>query len=148
MLQKVFVPNTAVGYCRPPTLRAQLLNYKTISKGQIETKKKEKGGCRKCGRCGLYGGRKGFKNMVWETDRVELQKGRMIQLRKDLNCGEYGIYGAQCRCCAQFYVGQTKKAFSKRWNSHRLVWRRMMKRGAEEGLGKKEEGKDLANEKR
>ncbi len=146
--EKKLAPNAAVGYCRPPTLGAHLLKYKNISRGQMEAKNKKNGGSRKCGRCGLCGGRKGFKNMVWETDRVELQKGGTIQLRKELDCGDYGIYGAQCKCCGEFYVGQTKNAFSRRWNSHRLVWRKMMKRRAEEGLGKEEERRELVNDKR
>ena len=39
-----------------------------------------------------------------------------------MSCKDFGIYAGQYQNCGEFYVGQTKNQFNKRWNSHRTAW--------------------------
>ena len=81
--------------------------------------------------------------MILETTYIDRDNGNKYYLNKNLNCKNYGIYGAKCRICYQYYIGQTKTSFSQRWNSHRHIWRKMLKNyKTNEGVNKKEETKD------
>ena len=76
----------------------------------------------KCGLCGHFGG---LKNMVKECSIIKCNK-ETIKLKKKLNCRNYGIYAAECRLCPNYYVGQTKNKFSKRWTTHRSTWNKLI----------------------
>ena len=65
--------------------------------------------------------------MVKETNTIILKNGNTVKLSQELNCKDYGIYGARCKICGDIYVGQTKTNFSKRWTSHRHNWNLMTK---------------------
>jgi hypothetical protein len=55
---------------------------------------------------------------------IDLRQNKIIYINNGLNCKDFGIYAGQCLKCDEIYVGQTKNQFSKRWNSHRLMWRK------------------------
>ena len=111
---------TGVTFSKPPTLAQQLLNYRDIAKGEKTSKTSNK--CMKCGLCGHFGG---LKNMVKECSIIKCNK-ETIKLKKKLNCRNYGIYAAECRLCPNYYVGQTKNKFSKRWTTHRSTWNKLI----------------------
>ena len=52
---------------------------------------------------------------------------KYVKIKNAINCRDHGVYAARCKECSDFYVGQTKNAFSTRWNSHRHNWRQMVK---------------------
>ena len=120
--EKELAPKSVVSFCKPPTLGNYLLNYKQISQNNEYIN----GGTRKCKHCALCGHHGNFKNMVFETNKIRLRNGKEIKLKHNLNCKNFGIYGAQCIICNEYYVGQTKSSFSKRWTSHRFHWNKMM----------------------
>ena len=64
--------------------------------------------------------------MVWETKKIKTKEGKHLALKHSLKCTDYGIYGAKCRKCGDFYVGQTVNKFSVRWNGHRQAWENMI----------------------
>ena len=101
-----------ITFSRPPTLSKILTNYKTISQNQTKTKNI---GCSKgCGKCALCGNFKGFETMVTTTDKIKTKDGRIFKLKQELDCKDFGIYVAQCTTCQETYVGQTVTSFSKR----------------------------------
>ena len=122
-------PDTSVTFCKPPSLGMQLLNYKKISQESVKEKslrKEEK--CKKtkssrCMGCALCGNYKNYKNMVSEVNKIRNKKGKYFKLKDNLDCRNYGIYGAECLKCQEIYIGQTKNKFSTRWNSHRSKWK-------------------------
>ena len=123
--EKQLAPNAIVSFCKPPTLGNRLLNYKKIShqsqsSGTIEAQFKSSR-CNRCGLCGKYG----LKNMVIQTNHIQLRNGIQIYLKQNLNCKDYGIYIARCLKCQDYYTGQTKNSFSRRWNHHRAMWKKM-----------------------
>ena len=111
--EKELSPNTCITYKRPCTLQGLLTNYKKISRG-IEIK--QNGLSSRCGKCSLCGGLEKFKNknMVNETNKTTTKDGKIIWIKEQLNCRNYGIYEANCRICMKSYVGQTKTTFTKR----------------------------------
>ena len=119
--EKELAPRAAVTYCRPPTLGSQITNYKFIAKEERVIQH----GSHPCNRCGLCGKHGGLQNMVMETDKITLNNGKEIRIKGSINCKDHGIYAAQCNQCRAYYVGQTKKSFSTRWNTHRHNWRKM-----------------------
>ena len=60
--------------------------------------------------------------MIIEKNKIINKSGELINLRKQLNCSDYGIYLATCKVCKENYVGQTMTSFSKIWNTHRNIW--------------------------
>ena len=73
-----------------------------------------------CALCGKHGK---SQCMVKSTEVLET-KTKTIKLKQRLNCANYGIYAAVCKCCGEIYVGQTKNKFSTRWTSHRSFWKK------------------------
>ena len=65
------------------------------------------------------------KNMVNETNKTTTKDGKIIWIKEQLNCRNYGIYQANCRICMKSYVGQTKTTFTKRWTQHRSKWKQL-----------------------
>ena len=121
--EKELVPNVGMTYCRPPTLKNMVTNYKSIaSAGDTSLRTPGSYACKGCGLCGHHGP---LTNMVLSTNTLNLPSGKIIRLRKALDCKDHGIYAARCRVCFNFYVGQTKNSFSTRWNSHRFNWRKI-----------------------
>ena len=80
--------------------------------------------CNKCGLCGHHGK---LQNMVLDTNEIKLTNGEKLRIQQNLNCKSHGIYRARCKTCGDFYVGQTMKSFSQRWNSHKFHWNKMIK---------------------
>ena len=113
-------------YCRPPTIGhcQDITNYKLIAK-EKNGQNKQNGSypCNRCGLCGNYGV---LKNMVLQTNKLKLKNGKEIVIKDSITCRDHGIYGARCRICSEFYIGQTKNPFSERWNSHRGCWKSMI----------------------
>ena len=70
--------------------------------------------------------RNGNKGMVKITDSLKLKTGKLIKLKKKLNCKNFGIYAAECMECNEYYVGQTITSFSQRW-CYRYNWKNMDK---------------------
>ena len=64
--------------------------------------------------------------MIKKTNYIKLKTGKIIKLKNNLNCKNFGIYAAQCNECGEYYVGQTITSFSKRWSSHRHNWKNMV----------------------
>ena len=122
--ERKLAPNTAITYCRPPTLGNHLTNYRSIAEQQT-TSSANRGShpCNKCGLCGNYGF---LLNMVLDTDSIKLPNGKLIQIRTAITCKDKEIYAARCIECHQYYVGQTNNSFATRWNSHRSNWRKMI----------------------
>ena len=139
--EKELAPKAAVTYCKPETLGNLLKNYKKIANNN--NNENTKPGSKKCKKCGLCGHHGKLENMVLETDGFNLENGEKIQIKQNLNCKSYGIYGARCKTCGDFYVGQTMRSFSQRWNSHRSYWNKMIK-----GNNWKQEDQADKNEKR
>ena len=121
--EKKISKNTQITYARPNTIGSLLTNYRKIT--QIQ-KDKQRGQSQKCGRCGLCGNHGKLKDMVWETKKIKTKEGKHLALKHSLKCTDYGIYGAKCRKCGDFYVGQTVNKFSVRWNGHRQAWENMI----------------------
>ena len=122
--EKELGKNTMITYRRPPTIGGMLTRYKKIA---FEEKEKNNltrsAGCKKCGLCGNFGK---LKNMVENTDSITTKNGKTIHLKQRLSCNDHGIYAAQCLICKETYIGQTCNSFSKRWNTHRQDWKKMM----------------------
>ena len=119
--EKHLVPNATITYGRPPTLGAQITNYKMIAtEGNASILNPGSYACKSCGLCGNHGA---LENMVLNTDRILLPNNKSVGIKSAINCKDHGIYAARCRECHEFYVGQTKNAFSARWNSHRHNWK-------------------------
>ena len=133
-------PNAIITFCKPQTLANHLLNYKEVCKG--EEAKNKTGSSKKCNHCGLCGNWGNLNNMVLETEIITLKDGKKYYLKKDLNCKNYGIYAAKCNICKEYYVGQTKNSFSKRWNLHRHNWNKMINSDTQENNKKEIELKD------
>ena len=123
--EKELAPKSVITFSKPCTLANHLLNYKKISESK-GSKSNTQGGSHKCQHCGLCGHHGKLQNMVCETNHIKLRTGSFITLKHQLNCKNFGIYGARCRRCQDFYVGQTKNSFSKRWTTHRHHWNKMM----------------------
>ena len=47
-----------------------------------------------------------------------------FKIQRTLTCADWGIYAAVCKICDAVYVGQTSTSFSKRFNSHRHIWKK------------------------
>ena len=124
-VERELAPDACVTYCRPATLGGALLKYKSIAHQQQEKKHQNKSN--KCGKCGLCGNHSGLKNMVQENQEITTKNGNKVLIKEKLNCKNYGIYAGQCVICQEIYVGQTKNAFHLRWNTHRSVWKKMLK---------------------
>ena len=120
--EKDLVPKTALTYCRPPTIGKDITNYRFIAK----EKARQTNGSYPCNGCGLCGNYGVLENMVLKTNKLKLENGKEIEIKDSINCRDHGIYGARCRTCSQFYIGQTKNPFSERWNSHRGNWKSMI----------------------
>ena len=58
--------------------------------------------------------------MVQNTNFIKSKNGKIIQLKQNLNCTNFGIYAASCNICSEIYIGQTINRFSVRWNSNTL----------------------------
>ena len=85
---KKLVPKAKTIYKRPQTLGGILTRYKDLSKGiQLNYD----GHSRKCGHCGLCGHRGNLKNMVKETNILKRKDGKIIKLKQNLNCRDYGV---------------------------------------------------------
>ena len=120
--EKQLNPNTMITYKRPNTLATLLTNYKIIA----HQPNADKSISYPCGKCMLCD-RNGNKGMVKITDSLKLKTGKLIKLKKKLNCKNFGIYAAECMECNEYYVGQTITSFSQRWCSHRYNWKNMDK---------------------
>ena len=125
--QKMLVPNAMITYRRAQTLGNALTNYKSVALGE-EKNWKTSGKCAGCGKCGLCGNWGALKNMVNNTDCINIKGGKTIKIKQVLTCRDYGIYAAQCVLCKETYIGQTCTSFRTRWNTHRNDWREMMKK--------------------
>ena len=70
--------------------------------------------------------------MILETNQLQFKNGDKIELKQKLTCKNFEIYAACCKICKEYYTGQTKNSFSQRWNEHRAMWRKMVKRKNQE----------------
>ena len=140
--EQQLAPCASLTYCRgrPPTLGNQLTNYKTIAQGDITST--ESLGSHPCNHCGLCGKHGSLNNMVLATEKLVLPGGKTIPIKARVTCKDQGVYAAKCLQCSQFYVGQTKNAFSTRWSSHRFNWNKMNKSGEEPKISKEDSLKD------
>ena len=118
--EKELLPRTQIVYTRPSTIKSQLVNYKNIATEEVKTGKSRP--CKKCAICGNHGKYKKIHNMVEETDFFKTRHGKVINIRKNLDCSGYGVYAAKCVQCKEIYIGQTVTSFSKRWTHHRRMW--------------------------
>ena len=89
--------------------------------------------------CALCGNYKNYKNMVLEINEIKNKKGKSFKLKNQLDCKNYGIYGAKCLQCHEYYIGQTKNKFSIRWNAHRSSWKEFYKNNMNDSEKIKEE---------
>ena len=124
--EKELAPKSIISFSKPCTLASHLLNYKKISvtrNGKNNTHR----GSKKCKRCGLCGHHGKLQNMVCKDETIKLRNGKVIAIKHTLTCKDFGIYGARCLKCADFYVGQTKNSYAKRWTTHRHHWNNMIK---------------------
>ena len=78
-----------------------------------------------CALCGHYST---YKNMVHENNFIKTKENRIIDIKSNLNCKNYGIYSAKRLKCKEIYVGQNKHAFNLTWNSHRNNLKRFQKK--------------------
>ena len=141
--ERELAPNTIITFCKPQTLANHLLNYKEVCQGHtIENKIGSSKSCNHCGLCGNWGI---LKNMVVETDFVTTKDGKKFRIKKDINCKNYGVYAAKCKICKEYYVGQTKTSFSKRWNLHRHTWNKMINNNKKSLLKDNKEQKEENN---
>ena len=113
-------PNVLVAYKRPQTIATLLTNYKI----QAHEDSVAIGESHPCGKC-LLCNRGGEGGMVKKTNLLKSKRGKIIKLKKNLNCKSFGIYVAKCNVCDEHYVGQTITSFSQRWCSHRHNWKNM-----------------------
>ena len=60
--------------------------------------------------------------MVQNTNFIKSKNGKIIQLKQNLNCTNFGIYAACCNICSEIYIGQTINRFSVLWNTHHHIW--------------------------
>ena len=60
--------------------------------------------------------------MIEETNFLKTKNGKKININKNLDCSDYGIYAAKCVQCNELYIEQTVTSFSKRWTQHRKMW--------------------------
>ena len=60
--------------------------------------------------------------MVQNINFIKSKNGKIIQLKQNPNCTNFGIYAACCNICSEIYIGQTINRFSLRWNTHRHIW--------------------------
>ena len=121
--EKELSPNTCITYKRPINIQGHLTNYRQTSKNQNQ----ERNETSRCGKCSLCGGRRGFINMVLESNNTKDKYGKLIQIKRKLNCLNYGIYQAICKKCNKSYIGQTKTTFKDRWTQHRSKWNKLIK---------------------
>ena len=56
--------------------------------------------------------------MVQNTNFIKTKKGKIIQLKQNLNCTNFSIYSACCNICSEIYIGQTINHLSVHWNTH------------------------------
>lgn len=124
--EKALNPGATTIYKKPATLRSLITNYKkialestTIQHFDTNNVSHKSRSCNNCALCGNFGQ---HINMVKTTSTVHNNKGKIFNLKQHLNCSNYGVYAAQCRCCSKYYVGQTKNKFSIRWSGHRSAW--------------------------
>ena len=61
------------------------------------------------------------KNMVQNSNFIKNKNSKIIQLKQNFNCTNYGIYAA-CNTCFEIYIGQTINRFSVHWNTNRYNW--------------------------
>ena len=60
------------------------------------------GGSHPCGKC-LLCNRGGVGGMVKKTKLIESKSGKTIELKKNFNCKNLGIYAAKCNVCGEHY---------------------------------------------
>ena len=60
--------------------------------------------------------------MVQNTNFIKTKNGKIIQLKQNLNCTDFGIYAACCNICSKIYICQTINHFSAHWNTHCHSW--------------------------
>ena len=116
-------PNTSITYKRPKTLQGWLTNYKDLGKCN---KINQQGQSARCKKCSLCGGLKKFNNIVKEANKIITKYNKIIPLKENLNCKNYGIYQANCKRCSMSYIGQTKTNFTTRWTQHRSKWNKLL----------------------
>ena len=127
--EKELKPNAKITYRRPTTLAGMLTNYKGIAHNNGPC---VKAGSQPCGKCALCGNWADHQNMVKETKQIQTKDKKIINLTQQIKCDNYGIYMAKCKICEEMYIGQTINSFSKRWNTHRKIWKEeIMKKQSE-----------------
>ena len=57
--------------------------------------------------------------MVHPVNHIKNAKGKLLFLKQNLTCSNYGIYTAQCKICQKIYVGQAVNHVSTHWFGHR-----------------------------
>ena len=60
--------------------------------------------------------------MVQNTNFIKTKNSKIIQLKQNLNCTNFGIYATYCNICSEIYIGQTINRFSVCWNTHCHIW--------------------------
>ena len=119
--EKHLNPLSTVIYKRPATLQNLLINHKNIFL-KLQPTNHKNGSSSACGHCALCGNHGTHKNMVQNTNFIKSKNGKIIQLKQNLNCTNFGLYAAYCNICPEIYIGQTINRFSVRWNTHRHIW--------------------------
>ena len=89
--EKHLNPLSTVIYKRPATLQNLLINYKKISLN-LQHKNHKNGSSSACGHCALCGNHGTHKNMVQNTNFIKSKNGKIIQLKQNLNCTNFGIF--------------------------------------------------------
>ena len=112
-----------ITYKRPQTLGQQLTRYRALAHGLSNDRMASNVGSGPCGRCSLCGNHGQAANMVACSRHIKIN-GKEFEIRQSLNCSDWGIYAAVCKVCGEAYVGQTATSFSKRFNSHRHIWKK------------------------
>ena len=49
-----------------------------------------------------------------------------MKSKQNLNFKDNRKYAATCNICKQIYIGQIINSFTKRWNTHRNIWKNMI----------------------
>ena len=111
--EKHLNPLSTVIYKRPATLQNLLINHKKISLNLQSTNHKI-GSSSACGHCALCRNHGTHKNMVQNTNFIKSKNGKIIQLKQNLNCTNFGIYAACYNICSEIYIGQSINRFSVR----------------------------------
>ena len=109
-----------ITYRRPQTLGQQLTKYKSLALNEKAVSNEGSCQCSHCSLCGNHG--KGA-NMVVCAKSIRINS-KEFKIQRTLTCADWGIYAAVCKICDAVYVGQTSTSFSKRFNSHRHIWKK------------------------